>query len=68
MDELLRLLGQSGFAHMSWGNWIMYAISATLVFLAIKKDYEPLLLIPIAFAMASKQSFCRRLSSLAWVF
>lgn len=52
MDELLRLLGQSGFAHMSWGNWVMYAISGTLVFLAIKKNYEPLLLIPIAFGIA----------------
>src|SRR3989304_1244824 len=52
MDQLLRLLEQSGFAHLSLGNLIMYAISGTLVFLAIKKGYEPLLLIPIAFGMA----------------
>ena len=51
MDELLRLAGESGFAYMSWGNVIMYVISGTLVYLAIKKDYEPLLLIPIAFGI-----------------
>ncbi len=51
MSEVLRLLSQSGFANMGWGNWVMYAISGTLVFLAIKKEYEPLLLIPIAFGI-----------------
>jgi sodium ion-translocating decarboxylase beta subunit len=52
MDEFLRLLGQSGFAHVGWGNVIMYAISGTLIYLAITKEYEPLLLIPIAFGIA----------------
>lgn len=51
MDEIIKLLSQSGFAHMSWGNWVMYAVSATLVYLAVKKEYEPLLLIPIAFGI-----------------
>jgi oxaloacetate decarboxylase beta subunit len=51
MEELLKLISQSGFAHMDWGNWVMYALSATLVFLAVKKEYEPLLLIPIAFGI-----------------
>ena len=51
MDEIIRLLSQSGFANLSWGNWVMYAVSGTLVFLAIKKGYEPLLLIPIAFGV-----------------
>ncbi len=51
MDEILKLLSQSGFANMSWGNWVMYAVSGTLVFLAIKKEFEPLLLIPIAFGI-----------------
>ena len=51
MDELLRLISQSGLAHMTLGNWVMYAISGTLVFLAIKYGYEPLLLIPIAFGI-----------------
>jgi oxaloacetate decarboxylase beta subunit len=51
MDALFELFNQSGFANMNWGNWIMYLISGILVFLAIKKEYEPLLLIPIAFGM-----------------
>ena len=36
---------------MSIQNWVMFIISATLVYLAIKKGYEPLLLIPIAFGI-----------------
>ena len=51
MEELLRLLSQSGFANLTPGNWVMYAVSGTLVFLAIRKEYEPLLLIPIAFGI-----------------
>jgi oxaloacetate decarboxylase beta subunit len=52
MDNLLQLLVDSGFAHLTWGNAVMYAISGGLVFLAITKGYEPLLLIPIAFGIA----------------
>ncbi len=52
MDELLRLITESGFAYMTWGNAVMYLISGTLVFLAVRKEYEPLLLIPIAFGIA----------------
>jgi oxaloacetate decarboxylase beta subunit len=52
MDNLLQLLVDSGFAHRTWGNAVMYAISGGLVFLAITKGYEPLLLIPIAFGIA----------------
>jgi oxaloacetate decarboxylase beta subunit len=36
---------------MSIENWVMFAISALLVYLAIKKGYEPLLLIPISFGV-----------------
>lgn len=51
LDKLLKLLLDSGFAHMGWENWIMFMISGLLVYLAIKKGYEPLLLIPIAFGI-----------------
>jgi sodium ion-translocating decarboxylase beta subunit len=51
MDEVIKLVSQSGFAHISAGNWIMYAISGILIYLAIKKEYEPLLLIPIGFGI-----------------
>jgi len=51
MDALFDLFNQSGFAHMVWGNWVMFAISGVLIFLAITKGYEPLLLIPIGFGI-----------------
>lgn len=49
MEILLKLLEQSGFANLTWGNWAMFAIGGTLIYLAISKKYEPLLLIPIGF-------------------
>jgi len=51
IEDFAKLLLNSGFAHMSIQNWVMFIISATLVYLAIKKGYEPLLLIPIAFGI-----------------
>ncbi|MCK4301810.1 MAG: sodium ion-translocating decarboxylase subunit beta, partial [candidate division Zixibacteria bacterium] len=49
MENLLELLQRSGFANLSWGNWVMFAVGGVLIFLAITKHYEPLLLIPIGF-------------------
>ena len=49
MDILLKLLQQSGFAHLTWGNGVMFLVAGTLIYLAIAKKYEPLLLIPIGF-------------------
>lgn len=51
MDMVLELLRQSGFAHLSPGNLIMFAVSGILIYLAIAKQYEPLLLIPIGFGV-----------------
>lgn len=41
----------SFFAGMGWKNAVMIAIGCYLLYLAIKKEYEPLLLLPIAFGM-----------------
>lgn len=41
----------SGFANVSWGHIIMMLIGFLFIFLAIKYDYEPLLLIPIGFGI-----------------
>jgi len=49
MDILVKLLQQSGFAHLTWGNGVMFLVAGTLIYLAIAKKYEPLLLIPIGF-------------------
>ena len=51
MEKLLKLFADSGFANLGWSNWIMFVIAGLLVYLAIKKQYEPLLLIPISFGM-----------------
>jgi oxaloacetate decarboxylase beta subunit len=49
MDGVTQLLNESGFAGLSWQNFAMYAIGGVLIYLAIRKGYEPLLLIPIGF-------------------
>ena len=54
MDQILvfvqALLDQTGAAHLSMGNLVMIAIGATMIYLAIAKHYEPLLLIGIGFS------------------
>ncbi len=39
----------AGFAHLHWSNPIMIAVGCTLLYLGIKKGFEPLLLVPIGF-------------------
>jgi carboxybiotin decarboxylase len=39
----------SGFANLEWSNVVMMAIGCLLLYLGIKKDFEPLLLVPIGF-------------------
>jgi sodium ion-translocating decarboxylase beta subunit len=51
MDALFSLFSQSGFAHIDIGHWIMFIVSGVLIYLAIAKEYEPLLLIPIGFGI-----------------
>ena len=40
------LLAQSGFAALTWQQAVMLLISFILLYLAIKKQFEPLLLLP----------------------
>lgn len=51
IDALISLFQESGFVHLAWQNWIMIIVSFALLYLAIVKKYEPLLLLPIAFGM-----------------
>jgi sodium ion-translocating decarboxylase beta subunit len=51
VNTLVNLLEASGFYQITYKNLIMIAVACFLLYLAIKKDYEPLLLIPIAFGM-----------------
>ena len=45
------LWGQMGMSQGGWQNYVMLLISFVLMFLAIVKKYEPMLLLPIAFGM-----------------
>ena len=51
LEVFARLMAESGFAALHWRNLVMFLISFILMYLAIKKEYEPLLLLPIAFGM-----------------
>ncbi|MDO4453239.1 MAG: sodium ion-translocating decarboxylase subunit beta [Eubacteriales bacterium] len=50
-DTLSNLLQQTAFFNLTWGNFAMILVACVFLYLAIKKDYEPLLLVPIAFGM-----------------
>ena len=47
INNLNEFLSYTGFANASVGNLLMICVGALLIWLAIKKDFEPLLLIPI---------------------
>ena len=49
MDTFIQLARDSGLANISLGNLGMFVIAGILIYLAITKEYEPLLLIPIGF-------------------
>ena len=49
MDIFIQLAQQSGVANLGIGNLVMFVIAGILIYLAITKEYEPLLLIPIGF-------------------
>ena len=51
MDTLANLADQSAFASIGWRNYVMIVVACIFLYLAIRKEYEPLLLLPIAFGM-----------------
>ena len=51
LSILGKLMQQSGFASMSWQSAVMLVLSFVLMYMAIVKKFEPLLLLPIAFGM-----------------
>ncbi|MCQ2341873.1 MAG: sodium ion-translocating decarboxylase subunit beta [Paludibacteraceae bacterium] len=51
MDAILEFIRTMGFMNITWQQVVMLLVSFFLLFLAIKKQYEPLLLLPIAFGM-----------------
>ena len=51
LDTLGNLAKSTAFASLSWGNLLMICVALFFMYLAIAKDYEPLLLVPISFGM-----------------
>ena len=51
LDILMDFFASTGFAALTWGQFGMIAVSLVLLYLAIAKEFEPLLLVPIAFGI-----------------
>ena len=53
MELLENLIHQTAFFNgtLDWRNYVMILVAFLFLYLAIKKGYEPLLLVPIAFGM-----------------
>ena len=51
MTTLDNLIHQTAFFNLEVGNYIMIVVACVFLYLAIAKEYEPLLLLPISFGM-----------------
>lgn len=51
IDSIIRIWEDSGFVAMTWQSVVMIIVACILVYLAIAKKFEPLLLLPIAFGI-----------------
>ena len=49
--QLVQFLEYTGFANVTWGHIAMIVIGLIFIFLGIKYEFEPLLLVPIGFGM-----------------
>jgi len=50
-EAVVEFLYSTGFAVLTWKELVMFAIAGCLMYLAIVKKFEPLLLLPISFGM-----------------
>jgi oxaloacetate decarboxylase beta subunit len=50
-DNLQQFWGYTGFANITVGHIVMILIGLSFLYLAIKKDWEPMLLVPIGFGI-----------------
>jgi oxaloacetate decarboxylase beta subunit len=51
IEKLFSIFMTSGFFYIEWNMMVMWAIGFGLIYLAIAKNYEPLLLLPIGFGI-----------------
>lgn len=50
-EQMIKLYQSTGFAVITWQQVVMIGVACVLMYLALKKGFEPLLLVPIAFGM-----------------
>jgi len=52
MEQFLsQFIASTGFIAITWGQFLMLVVSCVLLYLGIVREFEPLLLVPIAFGM-----------------
>ena len=51
LDQIVEFFQFTGLAHFYWGNLVMLLVGGLLIFLAIWRKYEPLLLVSIGFGV-----------------
>ena len=51
MDGVYRFLEATSFANFTWGHAVMLLVGLLFIYLAIRHEYEPLLLVPIGFGI-----------------
>ena len=57
VTTLKNLAEQTAFANLYWGNYVMILVAFFFLYLAIRKGFEPLLLVPISFGMLLSNMF-----------
>ena len=67
MESIIALIKGMGIFHLQWGQAVMIAVSLLLLWLAISRKFEPLLLLPIGFggllSNIPEAGRCRRCST-----
>lgn len=69
MDIAQKLIADAGWMNLAWQNFVMFGVGGLLIYLAIHKGYEPLLLIPIGFgAIVANLPLAEMSSSSGYVY
>lgn len=51
LNSVVEFFAGTGYAHLTWQHWVMILIACLLLYLALVKKFEPLLLVPISFGI-----------------
>ena len=51
LESFIDFINSTGFSHLSWQNVVMMAAGCVFIYLSVKKNYEPMLLLPIGFGI-----------------